>query len=159
MCRWLLQNPQLIHFNAKAKWPVFIFENLWLVNMIALLKNEWELHLLVTSFYLWLNVVPSEKIGWKNKYKKYLSLHSQHVETCDWVNSTICVAHSELLGKLSLTEVSWCVKVWLLQCYFMRLENHYFRLTLQPATTPSPPAQTMVSFTWEPHQSGWLQVG
>lgn len=35
---------------------------------------------------------------------------------------------------------------------------NYVRLTLQPATTPSPPAQTMVSFTWEPHQSYLVQV-
>ena len=32
------------------------------------------------------------------------------------------------------------------------------RLTLHPATTPSPPAQTMVSLTMGPHQSGLVQV-
>lgn len=31
-------------------------------------------------------------------------------------------------------------------------------LTLHPALTPSPPAQSMVSFAWDPHQSSWEQI-
>lgn len=46
------------------------------------------------------------------------------------------------------------------QCCLFRPEfgTSDFRLTLQPATTPSPPAQTILVVTCEPHQSYLEQV-
>lgn len=68
-----------------------------------------------------------------------------------WVRLVLTYRHfSEILNFMSNIGVAiWCV----ILCHF-----YYFRLTLQPDTTPSPPAQTMVSFTWKPHQSGLVQV-